>query len=176
MYRGFCLVLIVALALCGCPKKGSPPETQTVEVQPPPEAPADGNALPPPSAPEHPVIATMRQFINAIAAGNYNRALSLTVPGEITEQSLKGMHEPFQWDQATFTQAWADAEQAAVVSSVPVKQGSATLTLAFNLMAAKDGRWLVRQADWLTTPQDVNDYLAAFHDVAPDAKSIEPQN
>jgi hypothetical protein len=175
MYRGFCLALVVALVLCGCPKKGTPPETQTLEVQPP-ETPGEGNTPTPSNPSEHAVIATMRQFIHAIAEGNYNRALSLTVPGEITEQSLKGMHEPFEWDQATFTQVWADAEQAAVVNSVPIKESSATLTWAFNLMAVKDGRWLVRLADWLRTQQDVDDYLAAFHDVAPDAKSIELQN
>jgi hypothetical protein len=175
MHRGFCLALIVALALCGCPKKDTPPETQTGEVQPL-KTPADGNAPTPSSTSEHAVITTMRRFINAIAEGNYNRALALTVPGEITQQSLDGMHQALQWDQATFTQAWADAEQAAVVNSVPTKEGSATLTWAFNLMAVKDGRWLVRLADWLTTQQDVNDYIAAFHDVAPNAKSIEPPN
>jgi hypothetical protein len=175
MYRGFCLALIVALALCGCPKKDTPPETQTVEVQPSPAQPADSNAASPPGDSKHPVVTTAQEFLDALAAGKYNRALSLTMPGEITEQSLKGLHEAFQWDQATFTQVWADTEQAAVImNSVPAKQASVTVTWALNLVALEDGRWLVRLTDLLQSQQIVDDYLAAFHEVAPNAKSVEP--
>jgi hypothetical protein len=84
------------------------------------------------------------------------------------------MHNAFQLDQATFTQVWVGTEQAAVVCSVPAQQVSATWTFAFNLVAAPNGRWLVRLADQLRTPQEAEDYVAAFQEVAPGAKSIEP--
>jgi hypothetical protein len=173
MHRGFCLTLIVALALCGCPKKDTPPETQTVEVQP--AQPAESNAPNLLAESKHPVVTTAQEFLSAINAGNYNRALSLTMPGEITEQSLKGMHEAFQWDQATFTQVWVDAEQAAVITnSVPAKEANVAVAWALNLVATQDGRWLVRLTDLLQTQEIVDDYLAAFHEVAPNAKSVEP--
>ena len=175
MYRDFCLALIVALALCGCPKKDTPPETQAVEVQPPATQPADGNATSPPTDSKHPVVTTAQEFLDALAAGKYNRALSLSIPGEITEQSLKGMHEAFQWDQATFTQVWVGAEQAAVITSfIPARENSVSAAWALNLVVMEDGRWLVRLTDMLSTPQVVDDYVAAFHEVAPNAKSVEP--
>jgi len=173
MHRGSCLALIVALALCGCPKKDTPPQTQTVEVQPSPAQPPESNEPNAPARAQHPVVTTAREFVNAIAFGKYNRALSLTIPGEITEQGLKGMRESFQWEQATFAQVWADAEQAAVIVPVPIKQGSTTLIWAFNLVVAADGRWHVRLADLLRTPQEVEDYAAAFREVAPGATAIE---
>jgi hypothetical protein len=176
MVRGLSLVLIVALLACGCTKKDSASQAQAVEAQPAPAAPAESNTPILPATSEPPVLLMLHQFLYAVAAGDYSRALSLTIPGDINQQTLDGMHQAFQWDQATFTQAWADAEQAAVVCSVPIKQVSATWTFAFNLVAVADGRWLVRLADQLKSPQEVEDYLAAFREVAPGAKSIELQN
>jgi hypothetical protein len=175
MYRGLCLVLIVALCLCGCTKKDSERETETAETALPPVRPAESNTPAPPAKTEHLIVATVRQFVNAIATGNYDRALALSVPGEFTQQGLAGMHEAFQWDQVTFTQAWLGAEQSAVITDfIPTAQGSATAAWAFNLVAAEDGRWLVRLGDMLPNQQMMDDYLAAFHEVAPNAKSIEP--
>jgi len=175
MVRGLGLILMVAFVGCGCAKKDTPPPTQAVKTPPAPAAPAESNTPAPPLKTEHPIVATTRQFVNAIVAGNYQRALSLTVPGEFTQQSLAGMREAFQWDQATFAQAWLGTEQSAVVTNfVPAKQGPITVAWGFNLVAAEDGRWLVRLADVLSTQQMVTDYLAAFREVAPEAKSVEP--
>lgn len=174
MHRGFCLIWIVALALCGCPKKEEPLETQTIEVQSAPAQPSESNEPNAPTESKHPVVTTAREFANTIAAGKYNRALALSIPGEITQQSLLGMHNAFQWDQATFTQIWVGAEQAAIVCSVPAQQVSATWTFALNLVAVPDGRWLVRLADQLRTPEEAEDYIAAFQEVAPGAQSIDP--
>jgi len=175
MHRSLYVVLIVALLLCGCTRKEAPPETETAEVQPPSRPPAESNVPAPPAESEHPIVAVVREFLKAVAAGNYSRALSLSVPGELTQQGLAGMREAFQWDQATFTQAWLGAEQSAVITNfIPARQGTATAAWAFNLVATEDGRWLVRLSDMLPNQQMVEDYLAAFHEVAPNAKSIEP--
>jgi len=175
MPRGFCLMAVVALVLCGCVKKDTPREAATVETPPPSAPPAESNTPAPPPKIEHAVIVAVRTFIQAMAAGDYDRALSLSVSEELTQQGLASMGGALQWDQATFAQAWVGAEQSAVITNpVAAKQGSVALTWAFNLVAAEDGHWLVRLMDVLPRPQDVNDYLAAFREVAPDAKSIEP--
>jgi hypothetical protein len=172
MHRGFWLIWIVPLVLCGCPKKDTPPETATADVQSPaPPAESNAPALAAPSG--HPVLVTACEFINALTSGKYNRALALSIPGDITQQKLDGMNQALQWDQAVLTQAWADTEQAAVMASVPAKQGSATLTWAFNLVVLEDGRWYVRLADLMRSPQEVEDYTAAFQEVAPNATAIE---
>jgi hypothetical protein len=183
MCRGVCSILVVALSLCGCAKKDAIRETQTPQTPttPPnesntPALAAESNAPAEPVKTEHPIVATTHQFFNALAAGNYSRALALCVPGEITEQQLKGMHDAtFQWDRATFAQAWLGTEQSAVITNpVPIEQGSAAVTWAINLVASQDGRWLVRLTDPLSNQEMLEGYLAAFHEVAPGAKSIEP--
>ena len=175
MPRGFCWVLIAGLALCGCAKKDASPPAQTSEVQPPAQ-PAQSGAPAAPAEVEHPVVLTARAFVKAVAAGNYQRALSLSVPGgEITEQGLTGLHMAFQWDQATFTQVWLGTEQASVITNpVPAQQGEATATWAINLVATEDGHWLVRLTDMLASQQMIEDYVAAFREVAPNAKALTP--
>ncbi len=175
MGRGLCSILIAVLFVSGCPKKDTPRAAGTPEEQPSAVQPAESNAPALATRAEHPLLATTRAFLNALEAGNYRRALSLSVPGELTEQGLVGMHNAFQWSQATFTQAWLGTEQSAVITNcVPARQGSLTAAWAINLVAAEDGRWLVRLADIMPTQQMIDAYLAAFHEVAPDAKSIEP--
>jgi hypothetical protein len=97
------------------------------------------------------------------------------MPEEITEQSLRGMHDgPFQWDQATFAQVWVGTEEAAVITNpIPLKENPNALAWAFNLVATDDGHWLVRLTDLMKSPGDAEDYVAAFHTVAPDAKALE---
>ncbi len=176
MGRGLSLVLVVVLSLCGCAKKDTGRATETAQT--PPDASvtaAESNVPAEPAKPEHPIVATTRQFFNALAKGNYNRALALSVPDEFTEQQLMGMSAAFQWDQATFAQAWLGAEQSAVITApIQNKQGSGSVTWAINLVPAQDGRWLVRLADWIANQEMLEGYLAAFREVAPDAKSIEP--
>ncbi|MCL5278664.1 MAG: hypothetical protein M1376_02000 [Planctomycetes bacterium] len=176
MGRGLSLVLVISLSLCGCAKKDAGRTTETAQAPPDaPVAPAESNVPVEPAKPEHPIVATTRQFFTALAKGNYSRALALSVPGEFTEQQLKGMNAAFQWDQATFAQAWLGTEQSAVITApVPNKQGSGSVAWAINLVPAQDGRWLVRLADWLPNQAMLEGYLAAFHEVAPDAKSVEP--
>lgn len=176
MYRSLCLALVVAWALCGCSKKEEPPRTPAVEVQPSPAQPQSTEPNTPTES-KHPVVTTAREFLNTVASGKYNRALALSIPGEITQQGLMGMHEAFQWDQATFAQIWVGAEQAAVITNaIPATQGDVSTAWALNLVVIEDGRWLVRLVDMLPTPQLVEDYVAAFHEVAPNAKAIDPLN
>ncbi len=176
MPRGLCGIVIAGLALCGCAKRDTSPPAQTSEVQPPTTRPAEANAPTPPAASEHPVVLAARAFVKAVAAGNYQRAMALSVPGgEITEQGLVGLHAAFQWDQATFTQVWLGAEQASAITNfIPATQGEATATWAINLVATEDGHWLVRLTDMLANQQMIEDYVAAFREVAPNAKSITP--
>ncbi len=179
MGRGLSLVLVIALSLCGCAKRDAGRKTQTAQAPPgesnAPTAPVEGDTAAEPAKTEHPIVATTRQFFTALANGNYSRALALSVAGEFTEQQLKGMNAAFQWDQATFAQAWLGTEQSAVITDpIPNKQGSGSVAWAINLVPAQDGRWLVRLADWLANQEMLDGYLAAFREVAPDAKSIEP--
>ncbi len=184
MRRSLCWMAIVALSLCGCAKKSTPPETTAVAAPQSSSPPAESNAPAPPSAEsnapaspaqtEHPVVAATREFLNCVATRKHTQALALTSPGEITRQRLNGMYATFLWEQATFAQLWVGAEQAVVITNpVPTRQGSATLIWAFNLIATEDSHWLVRLADPLDSPQDVEDYVAALRTVTPDAKSIE---
>jgi hypothetical protein len=178
MHRGLCWTLLVVLSLGGCAKKAAPPEPASVET-PPASPPAESNmpaTATSPAKPEHPVVATMHEFLRAVIAGNYQRALSLTLPGEITEQIVKTMHDSsFQWDQVTFAQVWVGTEQAEVITKpIPVKDSPAAMAWAFNLVATEDGRWLIRLTDLLRTPAEQEDYVAAFREVAPGAKTIEP--
>jgi hypothetical protein len=175
MDRGLCAILIAGLLICGCSKKDTPRAAQTAEAQPSTVGPAESNAPALAAKDEHPLLAATRAFLNALEVGNYRRALSLSVPGEFTEQGLMGMHNAFQWSQATFAQAWVGAEQSAVITSfIPAREGSVTAAWAINLVAAEDGRWLVRLIDVMPTQQMIDAYLAAFHEVASDAKALEP--
>ncbi len=175
MGRGLCSILIAVLFVGGCSKKDTPRAAQAPDAQPSAVVPAESNAPALAAKDEHPLLATTRAFLNALEAGNYRRALSLSVPDELTEQGLKGMHNAFQWSQATFTQAWLGTEQSAVITSfIPAREGSVTAAWAINLVAAEDGRWLVRLTDVMPTQQMIDAYLAAFHEVAPDAKAIVP--
>jgi hypothetical protein len=176
MPRGLCWILIVGLALAGCVKKDTSPPAQTSEVQPPPIQPVEANVPAPPAEPEHPVVVAAQAFVKSVAAGNYQRAMALSVPGgEITQQGLTGLHNAFQWDQATFTQVWLGAEQASVITNfIPARQGEATAAWAINLVATEDGHWLVRLTDMLANQQMIEDYVAAFREVAPNAKSLTP--
>ena len=171
MCRVWCGTLIAALCLCGCSKKDQPTQTSAAEAQTPS---AEANTPAVPARPEHPAVAALHQFLKYIVASDYSRALSLTIAGEFTQQSLDGMHQAFQWDKATFAQVWVGAEQAAVIATVPInKENAGTFTWAFNLVTENDGRWWVRLADPLKSPQEAEDYLAAFREVAPGAKAIE---
>ena len=173
MDRGLCPILIAVLFVCGCAKKDTPRAAQAPDAQPTAVEPAESNA--PAAKDEHPLLATTRAFLNALDVGNYRRALSLSVPDELTEQGLMGLHNAFQWSQATFTQAWLGAEQSAVITNfIPAREGSVTAAWAINLVATEDGRWLVRLTDIMPTQQRIEAYLAAFHEVAPDAKAIVP--
>jgi hypothetical protein len=177
MGRGLCSIVIAGLLVCGCAKKDkdAPRAAQAHEVQPSAAEPARSDAPVPAAKDEHPLLVATRAFLNALDTGNYRWALSLSVPGEFTEQGLIGMHNAFQWSQATFTQAWLGAEQSAVITSfVPAREGSVSAAWAINLVATEDGRWLVRLTDVMPTQQMIEAYLSAFHEVAPDAKSIEP--
>ncbi|MBM4027304.1 MAG: hypothetical protein FJ280_18140 [Planctomycetes bacterium] len=174
MRRSLCLVGIAVWVLCGCAKEGAPRETETAEVPAVVDPAPESNEPGPPVKAEHPVLAATREFLRAVIAGRYDRALSLSVFGEITQQGLAGMREAFQLDQVTFTQAWLDAEQSAVITNfIPAKQGTATAAWAFNLVVNEDGRWLVRLSDILFNQQMVDAYLAAFQDVAPNAQPID---
>lgn len=175
MRRSLCGIVILSAAwcLCGCPKKQPLPEAAVPSPQAP-APPAESNTPEPPARPEHPVVAATRAFLKYLAAGDTNRALAQVVPGEITRQSLDGMRVAFQWDKATFAQVWVGTEQAAVITNpVPIKDGEAGLSWAFNLIVTEDGHWLVRLADVLRSPQDAEDYLAGLRAVAPEAKAIE---
>ena len=184
MGRGCCVVAVVILCVCGCPKKNAGPEMQTPGTAstspaqsnaPTPATTADTST--PPARNEHPVVTTTRDFIGAMAAGRHARALALSVPGEFNELALDGMRKAFQWDQVTFAQAWLGAEQAAVITDfIPAGHGTATAAWGFNLVAAPDGRWLIRLYDILVNEQMIEDYVAAFRAVIPDAKSIEPSD
>ncbi len=176
MPRGLCWVLIAGLALCGCAKRDISPPAQTSEVQPPATQPVRSEAPAPPAESEHPVVLAARAFVKAVAAGNYQRALALSVPGgEITEQGLVGLHAAFQWDQAIFTQIWLGAEQASAITNfIPATQGQAAAAWAINLVATENGHWLVRLTDMLASRQLIEDYVAAFREVAPNAKTITP--
>jgi hypothetical protein len=176
MHRGLCVVLSAAAFLCGCGRKDAPAEPNTATVQTPrtSEPPVESNAPDSPATSEHPIVTVTREFLQAVTTGNYSRALARSVPGEVTQQGLMGLREAFQWDQAVFTQVWAGAEQAAVITSfIPARQGTATVAWAFNLVATEDGHWLVRLYDPLPNQQIVEDYLAALHEVAPDAKAVD---
>jgi hypothetical protein len=173
MHRGLCWVVAVALLVGGCARKGVLPETESAEAQPQADQPADSNT-PVLSAAAHPIVSVTREFLTAVAVGNFRQALALSVPGEITEQGLAGMREAFALDLTTFTQAWVGAEQATVFTDfLPARQGSARAAWAINLIVTQDGRWLVRLSDILFSQEMIEDYLAAFHEVAPHAEAIE---
>jgi hypothetical protein len=170
------------LCVGGCAKKEAGSETQAQRTAS--ATPAESNVPMPaivddtPAAPprdEHPIVATTREFVEAVAAGRHARALALSVPGEFNALALEGMRKAFQWDKMTFTQAWLGAEQSAVITDfIPAGQGSATAAWGFNLVAAENGRWLVRLYDILVNQQMIEDYVAAFRAVASDAKSVIP--
>ena len=174
MYRGLCWLVAAAVLMGGCARKDGPYEVQTAEATPSADQPTEDDSPVAPVKSEHPIVAVTREFFTASAAGNFSRALALSVPGDITGQGLAGMRAAFSLEQATFAQAWVGAEQAAVITDfLPAQHGSARAAWAINLIVTEDGRWLVRLSDILFNEQMVEDYLAAFHEVAPNADWLD---
>jgi hypothetical protein len=120
-------------------------------------------------------VAVARQFLDAVAAGEYDRAVALCVPDKFAAQGFAQMNLAFQMDKAAIAQVWAGSKQAAVVTDlIPTKQGAVAGALwGLKLVSAEEGRWRIREMDFLPDPQAVDKYLAMFREAEPDAKSIQ---
>jgi hypothetical protein len=187
MCRSVCLILIVALLLCGCSRKdaGSGPQGQEMPQGPPgrmetevAQTPEDAQVQETATEADetgHPIVAVTRRFIGAVAAGRYDRALTLCVVGsKFTKQGLAGMNLAFQFDQASIGQAWLGTRQSIVITtSIPTKQGNVTGFWGFILVATEGGGWAIREGDFLPNEQAANTYFDRFLDAEPKAASLE---
>jgi len=188
MHREICLVLVTALLLCGCVRRSVPPKAPPAKEQKAPAKPAQSSVPKVPEravAPKPPVpalspteardpVAVARRFLDAVAAGEYDRAVALCVPDKFTAQGFAQMNLAFQMDKAAIAQVWAGSQQAAVVTDlVPTKQGAVAAALwGLKLVRAEEGCWRIRDVDVLPDLQAVEQYLALFCEAEPDAKSI----
>lgn len=190
MCRRACLMLTVVLLVCGCSRKDAGPEPQGQGTRQTPPEDVEVEAVRPAGVAEdtqtqettteadetgHPVVTVTRRFIDAVAAGRYDRALALcAADSKFTTQGLTGMNVAFQLDQAAIGQAWLGTVQSIVITTpIPTKQGNITGFWGFILAATEDGGWAIREGAFLPNEQEAKSYFDRFLDVEPEARSIE---
>lgn len=177
--RLFVSMLIVGtlILFVGCKKKDDvTQESPAEEVQPTMHTENRDEQQPRPEAsvesttPEHEVVVIVREFLNSIEAGNYDRAIELGTPNEFKREGLVKTNEVFDFNKAEITEAYVGNEQSAVLTnSIPAR----TETVQFGLVLIKIGsHWLIRDVDMLPRDEAVEKWLAGFNGVEPNAKRI----
>ena len=119
---------------------------------------------------EHEVVSTVREFLNAIDSGDYDRAIGLGTPNEFKQEGLVKINETFKFDKVEITEAYVGSENAAVLTnSIPSSRGA--VQFGFSLIKS-DNHWLIRDVDMLPSDEAVKKWLDGFEGVEPNAKRV----
>ena len=125
------------------------------------------------SAPtEHEVVSTVYEFLRAIDGGDYDRAIGLGTPNEFKREGLVKANEVFELEKAEVIDAYVGNKNAAVLTnSITIQTGTQTVQFGFSLIKNGDG-WLIRDLDQLLNNEGVQQWLAGFRSVEPNAKRV----
>ena len=125
------------------------------------------------SAPtEHEVISIVREFLKATVGGDYDRAIGLGTPNEFKREGLVKCSEVFELEKAEVIDAYVGNKNAAVLTnSITVQTRTQTVQFGFSLIKNGDG-WLIRDLDQLPNNEAVQQWLAGFQSVEPNAKRV----
>lgn len=119
---------------------------------------------------EHEVVVIVRDFLNAVDGGDYDRAIGLGTPDEFKREGLIQVNEAFDFAGIGIAEAFVGEKNAAVLID-SVSGPSGTGQFGYSLVTS-DNRWLVRDVDWLPTNEAVEKWLDGFKRVEPNAKSV----
>jgi hypothetical protein len=145
----------------------------TAGAEPPFEAPASQPNTSPNASltqPEHETVSIVRQFLQAIYAGEYDRALGLAALGAFDKEGLARINIALDLSQVEIAQVLVGREQAAVLTE-PLAAPRGPMQIGFSLK--KNGNmWLIRDIDPLPDQAHVDDWLAGFKAVEPNAQPL----
>jgi hypothetical protein len=117
---------------------------------------------------QHPAETT-KNFLAAVAAGEFDRALALTVPKHYSREVLEEMKNLLRLDQAKVTETHSGRQWAAVITDeiAPRVEGQMR-TGCWAVSLVKQGtKWLIEDLDFLPNDKAFAKYLAKFHEKEP---------
>ena len=126
------------------------------------------------AAGQHPAVTTTDNFYAAVAAGEFDRALGLTVPNCYSRETLQEMKNRLRVDQAKVRETHVGSERAAVITEeiAPREEGKMR-TGRWGVSLLKQGKkWLIDDFDFLPHDKAVANYLAKFREQEPNADRI----
>ena len=156
---------------------GAPASDDTSPPGPEGSAPAGSKPVRPkettPPA-EHTAVSNVRSFLSALAAGEYDRAQSLTVPGKLKPEGLTRLNEQLRLNQAHISKALVGKEKAAVLTDViEPKESKQAKSGQWGFSLGKVGdRWLIGDIDFFPNERAIEKWLAAYRKVEPAAIEI----
>jgi len=125
------------------------------------------------SAPaQHEVVSTVQEFLMAIDAGDYDRAIELCTPNVLRRDGLIKINEIFNFNNVEIAEAYVGNKNSAVLTN-SIHGATAEATVQFGFSLVKSGnRWLIRDVDMLPNDKEVQDWFVGFKDVEPTAKRV----
>jgi RNA polymerase sigma-70 factor (ECF subfamily) len=118
----------------------------------------------------HEIVSIVRQFLEAIAVGDYDLAIGLGTPGEFNREGLAQVNQAFDFQNLRITEAYLGRENAAVLTN-PIPVDGRTIQIGCSLCKSDDC-WLIRDVDMLPNGAAADNWLSGFRGVEPAAESI----
>jgi hypothetical protein len=121
---------------------------------------------------KHEAVKTTEDFFAAVNAGELDKAEKLTVPKRYPKEKLQKMKDSLRLDQAKVREAYIGKEQSAIVTDeiAPRQEGKGRKGRWGVSLRRVDGKWLIRDFDFLPDKEAVEKYLEGFRKVEPNAK------
>jgi hypothetical protein len=123
------------------------------------------------AADQHPAATTTETFYAAVAAGEFDRALGLTVPNCYSKETLQELKNLLRLEQAKARETHVGSQRAAVITDeiAPHVEGQMR-TGRWGVSLVKQGKsWLIRDFDFLPNDKAVAKFLAKFREQEPNA-------
>jgi hypothetical protein len=123
---------------------------------------------------QHPAATTAQNFCAAVAAGEFERALALTVPKHYSQETLQEMKNVLRLDQAKVRETHFGGQQAAVITEeiAPRVEGQMRTGCWGVSLVKQDAKWLINDFDFLPNDRATAKYLARFHEQEPHSDHV----
>ena len=118
----------------------------------------------------HPVVATVRKFLQAIADSKYDRAVEMAVPGKIRTDALQRVSAVLDFDNASITHAYVADRNAAVLTG-PLASSGPPMQFG-HLLEKKTDRWRIHTMDLLPDAEAAEQWIADFKNNNPPVQTI----
>jgi hypothetical protein len=122
------------------------------------------------AADQHPAATTTQNFYAAVAAGEFDRALGLTVPNCYTKETLQELKNLLRLEQAKVRETLVSSQRAAVITGeiAPHVEGQMR-SGRWGVSLVKRGKsWLIHDFDFLPNDKAMAKFVAKFREQEPD--------